>query len=343
MRKVRLSEVAADAGVSVATVTRVIRSSGPVSDEKRKSVEASVVRLGYVIPNPQSRRPLPEARIIGHILRKASNNQLFARILDSVNDIAGQYGYHVISITVDDGYSLNQLVDHINALCAYNARGIIMSALGDTADFEPIKGFLGHLPVPVVMIERVAEIMGISKVILNARESLYMATRHLIHVGHRRIAYLAPDWHSEVERQRLRGYRDALPADRADEQDLYIPCKLYSVEEGYRAVAQFAQHTPLPTALIANDALLSGVQQYLYEHKLRVPSYMSMIGTDDTLARASSPPITSLAFPENDMARTAIDLILNAVMNPETLTRTVSLSTTLIKRDSVAVPRKETA
>lgn len=339
MPRIRLEDVARDAEVSVATVTRVIRSSGHVSEEKRARVEASIVKLGYVVPSPQSRQPIPDVRIIGHIIRKTHTNLLFARIADSVNAIAMEHGYYVLTINVEDDYTPQQLIDHINVLRGYGASGIIMSALGDTVDLSCMQSFMRNMEVPIVMVERVANLMRVNKVILNAKESLIMATRHLLDRGHRRIAYMAPDWQAEVEQLRLSGYREAI-AEVDGAQDIYLACDKYRAQEGYERIAQYAKTSPLPTAVVANDTLLSGVQQYLYEKGLRVPEHVSLVGTDDTLAQFASPPLTSLAFPEHDMARTAIEIILDAASKKEMMPRTILLSTRLIRRDSVAPPRE---
>ncbi|NLG25749.1 MAG: LacI family transcriptional regulator [Clostridiales bacterium] len=340
MAKVRLGDVARDANVSIATATRVVRDGKNVSDEMRRRVEESIVRLGYVVPKPQTRRPLPDARIIGHILRKTHANMLFARILDSVDEIARSRGCHVITITVDDDYTIMQLVDHINALLNYNACGIIMSALGDTIDFEPMQSFLTNVDVPIVMVERVAGLIGINKVVVNAKESLFMAAKYLLDRGHRRIAYIAPDWSAEVEQQRLAGFREAM-ARVADAEAVFLPSEKYGAAEGYRAVAACAAGRALPTAAIANDTLMSGVLQFLYEKDIRIPSGMSLVAMDDTLAELLSPPLTSIAFPEREMAQTAIDIIFDASAKQQALARTVLLSTRLIERGSVVPPRQE--
>lgn len=338
MGKVRLQDVARDAGVSVATATRVIRQSGYVSDEKRQRVEASVVKLGYIIPAPQSRQPLPKAQIIGHLIRGTQTNLLFARLADSVNTIALSHGYHVITVTVDASYDAHRIIDTVNALRGYRAQGIIISSLGNAMDYSPMQSFLTNLTLPIVMVERIADLMGIHKVVLNAREGLFLATEHLLTHGHRRIAYMAPDWPVEVEQSRLRGYREAMRSC-AGAWETFLPCNDYSMQTGYHTVEAYLRDNPLPTALIAADMLLSGAQQYLYAEGFRVPRDISLVGTDDTLAQYFAPPLTSLAFPEHDMARTAIEIILDAAQSPEMSPRTVLLSPRLKERGSVAPPR----
>ncbi|GHU76753.1 transcriptional regulator [Clostridia bacterium] len=344
MQKVRLQDIADDARVSVATVTRVIRGSASVSRDKQTQVESSILKLGYVVPLPQSRQTSCPPKLLGHIIHQTHQNMIFARLVDSINHFAAESGYTVITDTVKDEHTAAEILDRINKLRELGACGIILTAIGGN-DFRPLQSCFTNMAEPIVMVERIANVMGINKVILNNSEGMYVAVQHLHSHGHRRIAYLAPDWDADVERQRRAGYQSAMRAFSLD-HEIFIPCELYSVEGGCRAFASWLKKNLMPTALIANDTLLSGVQQYLYEHNLRVPDDISLVGMDDTWARLSSPPLTSLAFPEDEMARTAVGMIVETLdtlheksTDARKLPRTVALSTALIERQSVSAPR----
>lgn len=341
MKKIRLQDIAREANVSTATVTRVIRNNGYVSKEKRRLVEEAIIKMGYVAPVSTAQQALPTAHIIGHLVHDTAGNILFARLADAINHAARARGYYVVTINVHDNMPPTEFIKVINELKSYNAAGIIFTSIAEEVDFGSLRHYLSNLPIPIVMMERVANVYGTNKVLVNAREGLLMAAFHLHKQKHRRILYMAPESLNEVEEGRLNGFRAAVDALGIADEAVYLPCVrsgvIYTAENGYLTITEYLKTHELPTAIIASDILLVGVLQYLYEHNVRVPKDISLVATDDTLTGYTVPLLTSTAFPEKEMAETAIELVLNA--DTKAAPKTISLSPTLIKRDSVAAPR----
>ena len=337
MKKVRLQDIAELAGVSAATVSRVVRDSGYVSQDKRAAVENAMLTLGYVPTENTALDVSPSAKVIGLLTQDATSNILFPKLADGVNHVAQASGYNVAVINVPADVNSIQITSYVNALRNLGASGIIFNALGDQLDILSIRKFLGNLPIPVVMIERAPDIFGINKVLINAREGLFLVVRYLTRHGHRKIAFIGPDMPGrEVEGARLNGFRSACEALNCAETSELIPTVDYRVADGYQAICAYLEVNECPTAIVGADELLVGVARCLYERGLRVPQHVSLVGLDDTLARFGIPAMTSLAFPEKEIAENAVNIILEA-QKGKVMPKTILLSPNLVERDSVAL------
>ncbi|MCL2867106.1 MAG: LacI family transcriptional regulator [Clostridia bacterium] len=339
MSKVTLQDIARTCGVSTATVLRVVRNNGYVSALKRQRIEQAIARLGYVPKQTNRTAILPNAKIIAHFLHENAH-PLFGRLSDGIGRYAMENGYSIITQHVDAHFSAVQITRIIDNLRAYNISGVIFNSLADTIDFMPIRRYLQTLPFPVVMIERVADIFHISKVLINAQEGLFLAVQHLVARGHRRIAFFNQGEDNPVERSRIDGFLRAADAYNLGNDAVLVSTDSYSFDEGYTALQRHLTIHPWPTAIVASDSLLVGMSQYLYENNIHVPRDMSLVGIDDTFAKVLSPKLSSIAFPEKEMCEMAVKLILEQSGKREgTSAKQILLSPYLVQRQSVAAPR----
>jgi DNA-binding LacI/PurR family transcriptional regulator len=255
MNKVRLKDIARLSNVSSATVTRVVNNSGYVAKEKRKIVEAVIKQMGYVPPKA-ARKTVP-VRMIGHIVQTAETNLLFARLSDSINRVAMERGYYVVTVNVSTRDNATTIMDIIKNLTqCEQVQGIILDSLGDIIDFMSIRDFIVNQSIPLVMVERVADIYGINKVLINAKEGMFTAVRYLVKHGHRNILFMGEENPlREVEVSRLEGFRAAAQALGCAESVSFLPCTEYGIEPGYRAISEYLRHKMLPTAIIGADSI----------------------------------------------------------------------------------------
>ena len=187
------------------------------------------------------------------------------------------------------------------------------------------------------MMERTADIYSVNKVLINARESLFLAVKHLAENGHRRIVMFNPETSTGVEKSRKDGFLVSAEMFGLQDQASFFATKWYTPEDGYAAVRNYLALNELPSAIIAADSLMVGILQYFYEHNIHVPDDVSLLGLDNTFSGLTSPRLTTVAFPEKQMCETAIELILNVSTDGKTMrtAREISLSPYLIERDSV--------
>ena len=336
MSKIRFQDIAKTANVSPATVSRVIRNSGYVSQDKRDAVSQAMLSLGYVPPEVVMPDVPAESKVIGLLTQDASVNMLFSRLADSVNHVALANNYNVIVINVAQNVSSMQITSYINMLRNLNVSGIIFNALGDQLDVPAIRKYITNLPVPIVMIERTADIFGINKVLINAREGMFLAVHHLAQHGHKKIVFINRDLPGhEVEMSRLSGFNYACEALGCKDTSAIIPTDDYTMATGYESIGAYINEHDCPTAIIGSDELLVGVRRCLHERSIRVPEDVSLIGLDDTLSRYNIPALTSLTFPELEIAENAVDIIIK-VATKKARPKTILLSPSLVERGSVA-------
>ena len=310
MGNATMHDVAKLAGVSLATVGRVLHKNGYVSQENREKVEAAVKALGYI---PNSAAQLLKnscSRMLGHILR-FSPNLLFGQISRGVDRAAAERGYSVLSYTKYGSPGEDQRI--VTEFISRRVEGVLITSL---QEFD--QGLLDKLldaGIPTVRIERAPP--GADRVMVDDFQGAYQGARSLVEAGHKHIAFIGVGGDSRVERLRLLGYRKALeeggitPSPRLERL-----AEDYSPQEGYRAMEALWRHVG-PTAVFAGaDTLASGALQYLYQVGARVPEDLSLLGYDNTLATLLAPPLDSVGIQAEAMGRAAVDLLLQRKQRP---------------------------
>lgn len=326
-------DIAKAAGVSIATVARVVHNKGYVSEESRKRVERAIEQFDY-IPNRMA-QGLKNQRssLIGHIMPVSDVNMIFAMISHSVEMAAGKVGYNVLSvISQQDKDKEHQLIDE---LLGNLPQGIVFSGFTglDAAALHRIT----ELGIPVVMIERSRDILNADKVLINNVEGAYMATKYLFEKGHRRIAFVGSMPEQSVEKDRYEGYRAVFRENGMDvPEDIVRLVPGYVRTCGYDAARELFELENSPTALfMTSDMLVAGALQYLYSRGLRVPNDVSVIGYDDTLSRQLAPQISTVAFPLEEIGNTTMKLLMERIHDKRKVSKSVMLSPALVHRGSV--------
>lgn len=335
MEKIRFKDVAQRAGVSAATVTRVVRGSGYVSAEKRAQVEAVLKEMGYSFPVGRG----ASQPIVLMLLRDHGVNPLFATIAAAIAGEIQARGWH-LTLHYLSHETPQQIVALLENMRQDNLKGVIFNCISADFDFMSIRKYLTSLPVPLVMVERTPNLYGLNKVMLNAEEMLFIAVKYLAHHGHRRIAFISTESSEDTEQMRIRGFHAGTAAMGIADSSVFLRIPAYSPEEGYRAIAEHIRQGGRPTAVIAADTVMTGVSNYLYERGLRVPADVSLVGLDNTISACAVPPITSVAFPIAEIAQNTVRILAEA-QDGGALPQNVLLSTRLIERTSVAPPSPE--
>lgn len=332
MASVKMSDVAKAAGVSIATVGRVIHNNGYVAEEKRVQIENIIKQLGYV-PNKMAQGlKSNQSKIIGH-MTMFNTNMLFEQISAAVDAAAANNGYHVMTLTNHMGK--NEEERQLEDLIGHKIDGVIFTS--NLCISKDILSRLTGLRIPVVMVERAVEMPFVDRILVNDFEGSYHAVKHIIERGHSRIGFIGKQLTHEVEINRYEGYRKALSEARlkALEDNIRLTHE-YSVKEGYKAIEEILKSQKPPTAIfMTSDIFACGVMQYLYEKGIRVPEEISLVGYDNTLATLLAPPITSVGLPFNLIGEYALEMLLSRMADMETPAQTIGIDTILIDRGTV--------
>lgn len=325
-------EVSEKAGVSLATVSRVINNSAKVSARTREKVEAVMSELGYR-PNSVAQSLASNRSNSVGILVPELHGPFFGNMLSSIEGELRQYGKHVI---ITAGHSDQEREkEAISFLASRQCDALILHvfAIGDHFLQQ-----LLHDEVPFVLIGRDIPEMSSGCFIINNEQGEYLATRSLIELGHTELAYIAgPLWKSDGQ-ARMAGFRRAL-------DDFGLPFEPGRVAEGTYEEASGAQAMqfllesgrPFTGLVCANDEMAAGAIDVARSHGLKLPDDLSVIGFDDVFfTRYMHPALSTVHYPIDVMGRMAARCVLRDVYGVEGLDIRNRFEPKVVRRASTA-------
>lgn len=303
---VSMAEIAARAGVSVSTVARVLNASGGVSAERRRAVQEALVLLSGDAP-PDSGNTCA-LRTIG-VLLQAAGGSYFEALLQGIEAQLTALGYTMLRVCGD--WSAREEAEQVRALVARRVAGVILPcAVLDDVLLQRLAE-----EVPIVVTGRGGHGERLRSLSIDNRAGALLAVRHLVSLGHRRIAHIAGPPDQADARDRFSGYRQAL-----EEVGLRFEPNLV-VQGGFlKGGGLAAMHallertTPFTAVFAANDLSACGARQALLRYGIRVPDDISLIGFDDAVeALSTDPPLSTIRQPVCALGRAAATEIVNLV------------------------------
>jgi LacI family transcriptional regulator len=308
-----IKAVARLAGVSVATVSRVLNDSGPVKDETRRRILEVVESLGYV-PHVAARSLTTNQTDTLGVLLPDIYGEFFSELIRGIDSAARRHGYHVL---VSGSHEDREEVRAVLRALRGRVDGLIL--MTPSADMLEALRSVPPGSLPTVLLNCPPGGLPFDSINLDNHGGAVAMVRHLASLGHRRIAFIQgpPDNHDA--RERLRGYRDAvrelgLEIDRKLDPKLEMPGD-FSEEAGCRAGERLLKLKLRPDAVFAaNDAMAIGCLHALCQAGVEVPEDIAVAGFDDIpIARFMSPPLTSVGVPIAALGALALERLLEAV------------------------------
>ena len=325
---VSIKEVAEAAGVSTATVSRVLSNGEHVRPEVRERVMATVERLGYR-PNRVARSlRSQQSNTIGLIVSDI-RNPFFTSISRAVEDTAYEQGFSVFLCNTDENPEKEMM--YLNLLRDENVAGAIFSPTRQTiANFS-----VSNLDYHLVIIDRSMPHADVDAVLLDNIDAAYRLTTHLIENGYRRIAAICGETSTTGQERRM-GYEKALKACGLTPQAELVKYVQPKIEAAYTTTSKLLDLPQPPDAIFTTNSLLAtGALQAIRERQLTIPDDIALVSFDETTwASLVQPPITLIAQPTGEIGKTAAELLLQRVMNPTRPTRQVILKGQLLVRGS---------
>jgi LacI family fructose operon transcriptional repressor len=324
-----IKDVADAAGVSTATVSRVLADKPHVRPEIRERVLAVVEELNYR-PNRVARSlRVQKSNIIGLIVSDIQN-PFFTAVSRAVEDMAHEHELSVFLCNTDEDPKKEKL--YLDLMRDENVAGIILSPTRQTADaFAEV----ANLHLPMVVIDRRVRDIEVDSVVIENVEAAYKIVDHLLNDGHQRIgAMFGID--STTGWERHEGYLRALKEHGVK----VLPELIHYVSpreiDGYKKTQELLNLPEPPDAIFTGNALLSaGAFRALRESRLAIPDEIAFAGFDETnWATLVEPPITVIEQPTYEIGQTAMDLLLKRIEEPDRPTREVILKGKLIVRQS---------
>lgn len=332
-----IAEVAKMLGVSPSTVSRAINNVPGVSDAVRKKILNFVDEIGYhpnTIAQSLSRGSSNMvALILGDI-----RNPFYADLAFGIQKHLDSQGF--IVTTFNSEYNDQKEAQFIQYARQYNYAGIILI----TVNSEEANKHLENLDFPVLLVNRITQNYKGPLVVIDNFQAGYIAARHLINLGHKRIGFFSGDHKSSTaSHQRFLGYKQALENYQLNYHPEYCVFNLdWRMETGYRAAENFfSKHIPTdrPSAiLLANDLLALGFMDYCGKHDIQIPDEVSIISFDDiSYSDLSQIQLTTVSQHVDIMSQTAAELMFELLTNPPKEPRRVILEPTLIERNTTTV------
>ena len=301
-----LSDVAHQAGVSPATVSRVLNHTAGVRENVRQRVLRSVNDLGYLAP-PYTSAPVRQnsiALLIPDIL-----NPYFTEVVRGVQMEASLDGF--MPLVLDTHETSEREEEFLKTLSEQPVSGII--AVGSRISNDNLVSIRTHMNIPMIMINRILHLPNMACILVDLENATYRATRHLLDLGHTRVAFLPGPATSETSNLRRRGVDKAMAENGLALGRGISPATFPDIDGGFQAMSALLALAPSerPTGVICyNDLMALGALHAIRSHHLRCPEDISIIGIDNiAMTPHSNPPLTTLAIPKAQMGRLAMQIL----------------------------------
>jgi LacI family transcriptional regulator len=331
-----LRDVAGAAGVSIATVSRILTGARHSAPATRERVLTAAAELDYRPSGPARALKLQRSRTLG-LLVTDIENPYFPEIVRAVEDAAHERGFAVLlcNATEDPGRELA----YINLLLERRVDGIIVAASRVGARHAAL---LARAPIPVVLVNSEAPRSGLPAITSDNRGGARLAAEHLIGLGHRRIGHITAPPANAAAALRLLGVRDAVRRAGIEADQLEVAEGDGHVAGGERAMSELLNRAPGITGVVCyNDLTAIGALRAVAATGRSVPGDVSLVGFDDIdLAQWTDPPLTTISQQKAEMGRWAFARLSDGDANipARERARIVRLATRLVVRASTAPP-----
>ena len=329
-----LKDLAQELGVSIATVSRALRSSPEIGQDMQAKVKELAKRRNYR-PNPFAQSLRKEApRVIGVVVPNLVTHY-YAAVLDGIEDEARKEGYSVISAnTHEDTEAEIRAIDNFISL---HVEGIIACLSQNTTDYSHFEE-IANMGIPLVFFGRTCLSDRFSSVTANGDEAAYQATQHLIDTGSRRIAFIGGPNHLDMVKRRKHGYLEALRENRIPIDRTLVACEKIDYQWALDTTTRLL-NLPVgerPDAILAfNDIITFAAFTAIKQLGLSIPEDVALIGfTDDVHAQYVTPRMSAIEDQSHQMGKTACQLLLKSISGDTKIYRKIVPQKLVIRETS---------
>lgn len=331
-----VQDVAREADVSTATVSRVFSGSAKVNEATTDRVLEAAKKLNYR-PSRVARRlrvKNADSMVLGLIVTDLQN-PFFSEIARGVEDVAYQSKNGVMVCNSDEDPEKESF--YLDTLLDEQVAGLIMAPTSGN------KEYLSRIVkqnIPVVLVDRLIDGLNVDTVTVDNIGGSYQAVKRLLELGHRRIGIICGIKGVYTTQQRFGGYRKALEEYGIEIEDELVVYKDSKEEGGITGTRELLSLNEPPTAIFSTNNLMTlGCFEEMYQQDIKVPDEIAIIGFDDmSWASALNPPLTAVRQPSYQLGSTATELLLKRLKHPSRTVSNVRLHSELIIRESCGQP-----
>lgn len=323
-------DVAEKAGVSIATVSKVVNNSGRISDKTRKKVIDTMRELDYQPSSVAAALTGKQTFTIGVLVPDISN-AFFAEVARALENNAREMGYAIILCSTD--HQLEREKDYLELLLKKQVDGIIIAT--EPEDWRVYQS-LQNKSIPHLMFSIDNHGFSSHVVTIDDIRGGYMAGRYLLEKGHSEIAVIA-ELNRASGRMRLKGFKEALADEGIFLKEDWIIPSMSRIDSAQAAARKILNFKKRPTAVFATTDLIAAI--FMNEARklnIHIPEDLSIIGFDNTIyAKLADPGLTTIAQPTEELAQFAMEQLIKLIKNPKIPQQRIMLSPILVKRSSV--------
>jgi len=331
---VSIKDVARHAGVSHASVSRVLSNKPHVSDQLKRRVLHAVNELGYR-PDATARRLREHgsSKVVGLIISDIMNPH-FASIVRGVEDFAYETKMNIILCNTDGKRERQDF--YVELMQAERAAGLIINPTNSETDGKSLD-WLRESGTSIVLLDSHVEGYKFDVVMVDDREATRNAVSFLIERGYRKIAIIAGVPNLQTGQDRLQGYLDALDNANLPRHEKFIRYGNFRQNDAYNKVMDLLQAADKPDAIFTSSNMITiGALTAIQELGMKVPDDIAVIGFDDLPdSHIFFTPLTAVSQPSYDIGREALRLLRRRIDEPDAAPMEVVLDTQLVTRKSV--------
>ena len=339
MKRVTLRDIASLTGFSINTVSRALNNKEEVNTDTRTKILAAAAQFGYRPNRLAKGLRSNKTGTIGIVVADVAN-PFFSALVKGIARAARELDYSIILQDSDENYAAEE--EAIQVLLAEQVDGILITPV--QSEQETIERLIkAHFPF--VLVGRYFHDLDTNYVVPDDYQGGFIATDHLLRLGHRRIAMVNGPLHISSARERFQGFSDALAKYDIPVDKSLVSTGALTVEEGLDLARCILKRVPRPSAIVCySDFVAFGVMQAIREIGLSIPEDIAVVGFDDVrMASCLQVPLTTIQSPKEELGRQAMQLLVHRLEknhhDGETDQR--KLDVTLIPRESSNIIKKD--
>ena len=329
-----IHDIARALNISASTVSRALKDNPLISVNTRERIKKAAEEMGYrpnvIAANFRTRK----TNTIGVIV-PLINRHFFSSVISGIEDVAYRQGFAVTISQSNDDFEKESKI--ARAFFSNRVDGLILSIGMETQNFDHLRLF-SERGIPLVFFDRVVDEIKAHKIETDDYNGAFVATRHLIEHGRKKIAMIGGPLNLKIYQNRQSGYLQALKQANLPVKDSLIIHNSLTRGDGTLAVQKLLEQKEMPDAIFcANDTTALSAIIFLRENKVRVPDDIAIVGfSNEPFSEVVTPSITTIQQPGFKMGQKAAELIINQINQKEKPQQfeTIKMSTKLIIRES---------
>jgi DNA-binding LacI/PurR family transcriptional regulator len=331
--KIKMTDVAREAGVSAATVSRVLSGKDQVSPVLREKVLAAAAKLDYQPGRVARSLRLQSALTLGLVIENVED-PYFAAVATAVEDEASEHQYSTILCNTRGDLEKEQR--YLRILYSERVAGVVLAPSGE--DHNPMVERLLNAGIPIVCIARQIESPEVDTILPKNKEGAQEAVSHLLSLGHQRIGLIAGPKSFASGRERTDGYIAALKCANLEVDPKLMQFAKSTQDNGsdlINALLEATTDDPPSAIFISSWWLVPGILEALQSLNLRVPEDVALVTFSDMpYAGLLQPPLSVVRQPTYEIGRRAVSRLMELAEKPDQPVKTIRLNTTLVIRES---------